>query len=294
MRITSGMMVSNSLRRLSDRLGSYERAQSELAIGRRILRPSDDPSSAGRAMTLKAQLRTRDQEQRNITDARSWLESADSSLQTAMERLSRTRELAIRGSNSMSRSEAEAVALEVDQLKEELVGIANGRFRNRPLFGGFGQADPVQQVGAAWQVGGEGAIARRISETERVTVNVTAAEAFVDPASGKDAFTVLDELSAALRGGDSSAVAGTLVDIDAVRSQIGATLARIGSTTNRVDSADRRNVDAALTIRTELSEVEDVDVAEGVMELQLQQTAYEATLGALGRALPESLVAFLR
>lgn len=49
-----------------------------------------------------------------------------------------------------------------------------------------------------------------------------------------------------------------------------------------------------LTLRMELSEVQDLDLAKGVMELQVQQVAYEATLQALAKALPPSLAAFLR
>ena len=40
--------------------------------------------------------------------------------------------------------------------------------------------------------------------------------------------------------------------------------------------------------------LEDVDIAEAVMELELQQTAYEAALAAFARSAQTSLVDFLR
>ncbi|HEX9887873.1 MAG TPA: hypothetical protein VGA69_00220 [Nitriliruptorales bacterium] len=39
--------------------------------------------------------------------------------------------------------------------------------------------------------------------------------------------------------------------------------------------------------------LEDADRAEAVMELQMQEVAYQSTLGVLGRALPPSLLSFL-
>jgi hypothetical protein len=59
-------------------------------------------------------------------------------------------------------------------------------------------------------------------------------------------------------------------------------------------SATRRTEDLLVDLRRELSELEDLGIAQGIGEPQVQQVAYEATLQALGRALPPSLVAFLR
>jgi hypothetical protein len=54
------------------------------------------------------------------------------------------------------------------------------------------------------------------------------------------------------------------------------------------------DIDAPLTMRTELSNVQDVDVAQGMRELQFREIRYQATLHALSQALPPSLVNFLR
>lgn len=290
MRITSEMMVANSVRRLSTRLGRYEQSQAELASGKRIRRPSQDPAGAGRAMTLKAQLRSKEQEQRNISDAVSWLDTTDSSLQTAIDRLHRARELAVRGGNTLSAGEYEALAKEVDQIRADLVGIANTRHRGVPLFGGFSANDPVS--GPPWNITSAGNVRRRISETEQVDVNTLATDAF--GAAGASVFDTLEQLATELRAGAPANVSALIGNIDADRERLGAALATVGATRNRVEAAEIRSTESALSIRGELAQVEDVDIAEAIMELQLQEVAYQATLGALGRALPQSLVSFLR
>jgi flagellar hook-associated protein 3 FlgL len=300
-RITSEVMVTRSLDRLHHRLRAYERSQSELATGRTILRPSDDPSGARRALSLRAAMRAREQEVRNATDARSWLDRADSELQSAMTRLARVRELAVAGSSSQAPGANHAIATEIRHIAEELTGIANSRHNGRPLFGGFAAGDalvvdhgPPVATTFVPPSGQPEQVQRRVSDTEHVRVNVTAAEWLGAHGPDGDLISFLYALAADLEAGDTQAVSGRLPGLARASATIAGSLADLGAATNRVDSAQARAMDTLLTLRTELSNVEDVDIAAGIMELQVQQVAYEATLQALAKALPPSLVAFLR
>lgn len=296
MRITSEVMVTRSLERLHTRLQKYERSQSELATGKRIMTASDDPAGARRASSLRGALQAREQELRNAGDAMGWLDTADSQLQSAVDRLGRVRELALRGSSASSDGERQALAQEVRAITEELVGIANATHLGRPLFGGFGAGPAVtQDAGGNWVADGTGdRVTRRLSDSEQVRVNVTAGEWLGFGSPDGDLLTQLGQLAADLENGTPADVAGRLGGLERAANDMTDALGAIGAATNRVQSATARANDLLLTLRTELSDVEDVDIAQGIMELQVQQVAYEATLQALGRALPPSLVSFLR
>jgi flagellar hook-associated protein 3 FlgL len=293
MRVTSEMMVTNSLQRLSTRLKQYERAQSQLATGKMVQNPSDDPARANRGLSLRATLKAREQELRNAADAKSWLDLADSQLQGAMERLHRASDLTVRAASAVDANERVAVAREIAAIRDEITSIANTVHRGRPLFAGFTEGPAVANDGGTWSTLGDGqTITRRIGESDTVPVNVTAAEVFWF--GGDNVFALLDRLQAALEADDGPAIGAELSAIAAARDQLGASLAKVGANANWVDSAQRRGQEAILSIRGEIAQVEDVDFAEAVMELQMQQVAYEATLQALGRALPPTLAAFLR
>jgi flagellar hook-associated protein 3 FlgL len=293
-RVTNEQMLGNTLRRLSSRLGQYERAQSQLASGRRILTPSDDPGGTVRALSLRADERSREQEARNAGDAHSRLQIVDAQLSAASERLQRVNELAVRSASTTNERERAAVKAEVLAIREELRGIANTRYRGAPLFAGM--ADPTEVVAADGTYQGDaGAIERRIGEGETVRVNVTADEAFGLGAGGSpNVFAVLDQFAAQLDAGDTAGVAATIGDLEQVRGTLGRSQSVVGAAANRVESAARRAGDTLLNLRAERAEVEDVDIAEAIMTLQTQQVAYEATLSAMSRALPQSLVNFLR
>ena len=291
MRITSEVMVTRSLDRLQTRLQQYERTQSELATGRRILKPSDDPSGSRRASSLTGAMQGAEQHLRNIDDANGWISSADSQLQSGLTRLHRAREIATRGSSDTTPAERSALATEVEQIREELEGIANTQYRGRPLFGGFTDGNAVQPDGGAWATNGDGdQIMRRVSDSETVRVNVTAGEWLGE--GDDNALAQLDELAAALRAGEP--ITGRITGLEAASDRVADSLAVLGASANRISSAEMRAQDLLQTMRTELSGVQDVDLAQGIMELQIQQVAYEATLSALGQSLPPNLGAFLR
>jgi flagellar hook-associated protein 3 FlgL len=288
-RITSEVMVTRSLERLGTRLQRYDRSQNELSAGKRILAPSDDPAGARRASSIRGAMQAREQELRNASDAIGWLDSADTQLQAAMGRLHRVGELTVAAANTDDPTARRAFAAEVRGIAAELESIANATHVGRPLFGGLGAGPAVSGAAGAKVAEGTGEqVMRRVSDTEHVRINVTAGEWL----GGGDTLNQLDQLAADLESG--APVAPYLDVLKGARELVADALSVIGTTTNRVESARGRNEGLLLTLRTELSQIEDVDIAQGVMELQVQQVAYEATLQALGRALPPSLVAFLR
>lgn len=300
MRITSEVMVTRSLDRLQTRLAAYERSQSELATGKTILQPSDDPGGARRGMSLRAALRAREQELRNANDAMGWLNNADSQLQTGLDRVRRARDLAVDGATLKDPGSQQAIATEIRAIADELVGVANTKHLGRPLFGGFGagdaliDGDPIAFDPAPDPLNPPDEVLRRVSDTEQVRVNVTAAEWMGADSPDGDVVSFLRALADKIEAGDQAGVTTDIAGLDRAADRMAANLADIGSATNRVESAKSRAEDAKLNLRTELSNVEDVDVAAGLMELQVQEIGYQATLQALSKALPPSLVSFLR
>ena len=296
MRITNEMIVTNSVRRLSTRMEQYEQAQSKLATGKEIRKPSEDPSKANRGLSLRASREARVQEQRNAEDAKTWLNTADSALQSAMDRLQRARELTVQGANAGDQSAKDGIAREIETIREELVGIANTKVRGQHVFAGYTEGPAVKAdedaPGGYATAGDRDEITRRVGDSDKVRINTTAAEAFGE--DGDSVLAVLSGLETALRTGDTSEVSATLSDLDDSMERLGGELARIGANTNWVDSALARSEDSLYVIQQELAEVEDADYAEAGMDLQMQDMALQSTLQALGRALPQSLAAFLR
>jgi len=107
------------------------------------------------------------------------------------------------------------------------------------------------------------------------------------------AFAALDELAAAIRSGDTDMSAG----IDAVDARISAMLeqvASVGARHAQVLSAKDVLAARSVTLTQQLSGIEDVDLAEVILEVQAQEVAYRGALGAAAKVLQPSLLDFLR
>src|SRR5690606_22298429 len=97
-----------------------------------------------------------------------------------------------------------------------------------------------------------------ISPGVRTRVSVTGATAFT-AAGGTDAFAALDALHAALVSNDASAIAATLGDIEASRSQMVRAQGQAGLIMNRLDTADEALSVTALELAKQDSALGDVD-----------------------------------
>lgn len=294
MRVTADMMVTNSVRRLSQRMEGYERIQQQVATGKKFVKPSEQPTDANTGIALRASIRSRRQEQRAAADAESWLNVVDAQMRGMVDRLHRVRDLAVDVNPSVLSVERQAVANEMRAIQDELVTMANTRHRGQPLFGGFIDGTPVTGGPGAWSFNDDGGrVVRRVGQEDVIRVNVTASEALTFAGGTDNVLSVIDDLVTAVSSGAGTEVSGMLARVDEALSGLGTQQGRIGATANRLESAQSRNFEIDLAIRSELAKTEDVDVAEAVMELQIQQLGFEATLKAVGTALPPSLINFI-
>ncbi len=301
-RVTQRGVALTNLQGLNRNLAQVSKLQQQLTSGRVITRPSDSPTGTNRAMETRSQRAANDQYARNISDGKTWLDTADGTLTTMLSQVGRVRDLTVQGLNSgsLSPEAAKAVGAEVAQLRTSLLSLANTAVQGRPVFGGVTSArnayDPV--TGAYQGRGGtaaEPAVAntRRISASATVRVEVSGAEAFGDPTQGDDLFAVVDKIASSVVS-DPSALSTQLTALDAAISRMTTAVADVGARSARLDTAQQTTADRALTLTSQLAEVEEVDLPKTIMELNMQQVGYQAALSVSAKTVAQSLVDFLR
>lgn len=294
MRVTHLGSYHAALQRVTGSSEAMATARDQVTSGRRLRRPADDPTGMSQALELRAALRVAQQECRNADDGVMWVNLADARLQNAVEKLQRARELAVRGATFSNADERSGIAAEIAAIRDGLVEIANTHHQGRGLFAGFSSQDAVVATGSGWAYQSDGgAVNRRIGDTELVQVNVTADDVF-GFASGRDVFSVLDDFEAALNAGDTAGINNAIGEIDGAMDTILTSLAHLGAAGNRIESAQNTILERTETLQRQLSALEDTDLTEAIMELQLNQTQYEAALAAFAQTSQASLVDFLR
>lgn len=300
MRITQRAIVQNSLQGLNSNLAAYNRLQQQLTSGKTISRPSDSPTGTNTSLITRQAMSGNAQYARNISDGQTFLDATDSSIQDMLSQLARVRDLTVQALNGGAQSEAsqQAIATEVAGIRQSLLGQANQVVQGRPLFGGVTAGSKAyDDSGAYVGVGGTGGVAvqpltRRVSDVETIRVDMTGPEAFGDPASGKDLFSVINSVVANVA--DTTALTDDLKDLDTVRDGLLAAAADIGTRSSRMQTAGTVNTGQALSLKTTLSDTEDVDLPKTIMEMQMQQNGYQAALQATAKVIQPTLLDFLK
>ncbi len=292
-RVTEGSIHTRVLANLQRNLARGEKIQDQLSSGKQINRPSDSPTGTISSMQLRTESRANAQYARNADDGMGWLSTLEDTLGQASNALNRVRDLTVQGLNAGANNTQSNAALagEVDQIREALIASANTKYLDRPIFGGT-TAGQVAYAPDGTYVGDTGQTMRTVAAGTKVRVDATGPEAF--GSGDTQLFTVLKDLSDNIRSGDTTALRESLGKLDSAANVLRSAVSEIGSRYNRITQAKESAVDRLSSVTSQLSDIEDIDLPKTIMEMQLQQTSYQAALAASAKVIQPSLIDFLR
>ena len=139
MRVSTGMIFDAGVSSINRQTTSLLHVQQQVAAGRRILRPSDDPVAAARALEVTQASDLVAQFKQNQDNASAALGLEETQLTSAVDVLGRVQELAVLGgTTSLSATARRGIATELRSRFDELLGIANSTDANgQSAFSGF-------------------------------------------------------------------------------------------------------------------------------------------------------------
>ena len=200
MRISTSQIFTTAVNAILDQQSDVNKTQLQLATGRRILTPSDDPAAAARALDIQQALDTTAQYQKNadVALARQGLE--ENAMVGVGNILQRIRELAIQGNNdSNSDADRDSIAVEVRQRLDELVALANTRDSNQEyIFAGYqGFTTPFTKApsGAISYNGDAGQRFVQIDTNRQIAIGDSGIDVFLAIRNGNGVFSTQDNLA---------------------------------------------------------------------------------------------------
>lgn len=311
MRLTNAMLTGNYIKGLQGNLARMGRYQSQLATSRRLTRLSDDPTGAISILGHRGRLDNLAQYRRNIEDARSWLNQGETAVLEINDVLKTAYEKTVQAANgTMGADERAAVAVEIRQIRDHVVQVANAAYGDNYVFGGFSTTampfkalpdgtvtyhgipldamTPEQAAAASAQ-----AIDYDIGPGLRTRVSINGLE--LTGTGDGNVFRTLDRLIASLEGNGSAAeISGHIERLQTRQREALALATDIGGRMNRLDLMKTRYEQDELNYRTVLSEAEDIDAAEVIMQFKMAEAVYNSALSIGSKVIMPSLVDFLR
>jgi flagellar hook-associated protein 3 FlgL len=293
-RITHQSIQHQSLANLQRNLTAMSALQSQLSSGKRVTVASDDPAVANDMLRLRGEQAALVRQQRSVADADAWLSTVDNALAASLAGMREARDTLVRGNSAAMGQEArDALAANLEGVREALLDQANTAYIGRQVFAGTSAEVAFDRTTYAYSGAVAGAtppVERQVSAEGTVRVDSDGAAVF---GVGEDSvFALLDRAAAALRAGED--VSGHITALDARMAAVTTEVSSVGARHARVLEAKEAIADEQVALKARLSAVEDVDLAEAILDLQMQEVAYQGALGATARVLQPTLLDFLR
>jgi flagellar hook-associated protein 3 FlgL len=312
MRITTSMVQRNILADLNGISSKLTRTQMKAASNKEISRPSDDPFATAQAMALRQSLSANRQHQANVEDAIGWQNATEQALMDITESVEKAKTLIVQGGNeSFDQTSRDALASELEQIIEGIKQTANTSYRGSFLFSGTETAtrpyqatstpyvpadDAYQGDDAGWDPAMPGII-REIGPNVQMSINVVARQFLGDGQGAGDngLLHVLRDAVDDLRSGNVADLRSTdMTRLETSFDQLLEVRASNGAKTNRLEAALGRLGQLEESVLSQLSQTEDADIAETLIDLNSQTAAYQAALRAGASIVQTSLMDFLR
>ncbi|MGN0132262.1 MAG: flagellar hook-associated protein FlgL [Lachnospiraceae bacterium] len=139
MRITNKIIQNNAISNINGNKVLEDNLNTQLATGKKVNRPSDDPVVAIRALRLRTNLSEVQQYyKKNVPDATSWLTITEGAIDTAVEVITNMYSDCTSGSEGFKTAEDRQKILEnMKGLRDEIYAIGNAESAGRYVFTGY-------------------------------------------------------------------------------------------------------------------------------------------------------------
>lgn len=298
MRISTVTMFEQSLNSLNRQQGEFLKVGQQIASGRRVVNPSDDPLAASRAVSVGQSISSVEQFASARVSVRNSLSQGESVLNSVSDSLVRAKTLLVQASSdTLSPVDRQSVAAELRGLREGLLGQANTTDGNgRYLFGGFkDSAPPFERPHGSDTItyqGDSNVRVQRVDGFREMPVSDTGDKIFGDIFDTLQ--TAIEALEAEGQQVDHESLRESMRKVDASFDNVLTVRASMGARLNELDAIDTVAGNRMLSYQQTLSQLVDLDYAEAITEYSLRQVGLQAAQRAYVDVQGLSLFDYLR
>lgn len=290
MRVGTFQSFQSQMSRMGSLQSTLAQLEAQIASGKRILDPSDDPLGSSRVADLQRSIDNNQQFIRNMDAITTQLSFADSAVDAMSNQMVRAKELAVQAANgTLTDADRKVISTELGQIIDQMLSLSNSRdAAGNYLFSGasVGTAPFARDATGAivWQGSGE---APKVPISADVAVSTGAnglSMLSIETSGGRQ--TILASLSefkallddpsadaATFTAGMEKALRDTTAGIDRLadqRATFGSRMAQVETETGRLKTLET-------TMTTAKSNLESLDVAAAIVQLKSAMTLLDAS-----------------
>lgn len=273
-----------------------DRALLQMSTGRRVNRPSEDPSASARVVLNHDQSSQIDTFQKSISSISGEFQMADSALASVVTSLQRAITLGIQASNTATVSAADrsAVVAELRGVQSELISLANTSYQGRFIFAGSQNTQPfvadLTTTSGVRYDGDGGTNTVDIGNGYPLQVNLPGSQLFT--AAGVDVFQAIHDLRQSVE--NNTGIDTALTSVRAAFDHVVSQRTFYGNALDQTESQTNYLSGEKLQLSSQENDLVGADAIEAASNLVNAQNARNATLSAISRRGASTLFDFLR
>ena len=298
MRVSTNILFNGGRDAIQRQYADMFRTQQQLATGKRLVSPSDDPVAAARAVEVSQSQSVNAQYRENQTYALNALRFSEGTLSSVSDTLIYVRTRMLEAGNPLhGQGERDAIAADLRAQFEQLRSLANTRDAegNFIFSGALTETEPFSGgIGGVNYEGDNFERRLQVSSNRQIEVGIPGDRIFGNVFDGIEDLIVALE-NPALDNGQVLAQAATSIGrMDEAVSDVMRERSAVGSRLVELEALDYLTAEYDLQYAETLSRIQDLDFVEAISRYARQQTQLEAAQQTYTRLTGLSLFNFLR
>ena len=300
-RIAQESLNRTALSNINLNYKKIQETQEKLSSGKRINRPSDDPSGTRKVLGLKAEESQVQQFLDNTETAKEQINFTSNTLESIQDIFSKIKELTIQASNdTLGQSERKIISGELDELLESVLQNANTDNNGRYVFSGTqtltsaftATRDSNGNISSVSYNGNNEEIKYQIGPNTFMQINLPGGKLFQDNKAFSTLISLRDSLNASTF--DSTAFSNLRTTMDTATDAISTEITKFGAKANRLEMTTNSLENSQAALKELISYTEDADVASLIMDLKHQENVLQSSLETGAMVIQSTLLDFLR
>ena len=278
---------------------ALNKAVDQLASGKRVALPSDDPAAFTANLHSLADSAAADRFTKNAGSAVTLAQQADSTLSSVLSSLTQAVSLGTQGaSGSLTATNRNAIATQVQGLLSDVLALANAKSSGgQPLFSGtvvpaaVFTSDSSAASGFVYN-GNDGVNQTSIGNDLQVSTGVPGDQIFLS-ADG-NVLGSLHALVSALQSGDTTGIANATSAVSTAITHVSQQRVLYSNTISQAQIQETYLSQETLSLTTQQTALTSIDLPTAATNLTQAQTAHSAILAVAAKILPVSLLDYLK
>ena len=297
-RISESHRFDTTLERIGSARVESDNINEIAASGRKLKKISDDPAATVKVLRNRAALTNIEQFKKTLDFGKGFLSKTEDTLSSIHDSLARAKELAIQQSNTTyDTQDRKAVGAEIRQLMLHVTRLANTKYNDKFIFGGFQTSQPPLSDEGNY-LGDDGQIFIQVDEDGFRPINLDGRKLFDVPSEEEGLrpplIQVLKNLHHSLEHNNREELHTSMEHLDKAMNVILTAQASLGARINSLNDASERIERNEVQLTQDNNNLESADMIKSALDLRRAESALQFTLQASSKMITPTLIDFLK